>query len=224
MLYHPEKGTISYRTPGSESTKLISREEYLREVYGLVPRNRYHKKMPDFAGWKNLLLEQGAPDYYATVHWIDPRAGALFWKLHCLYIRNIRPLSCDHPYYFVNLDPHHCGRPWRVSSLIETFANAVKKIGLTPTKRHGTVPHGARHFYGQCAADMKIPPRVRQVMMHHRHILSQGRYQIPNPERVNEIINEAYERMGSNALPQISTIIESFRGIDPFLFLTEEDR
>lgn len=221
MLYHPEKGSILYRAPGMPHSKLITREQYLREAYNLAPRNRSHKKMPDFAGWKNLLLEKGPPDYYATVHWIDRRAGILFWRLHSLYIRNIRPLTCNHPYYFINLSPDHYGKPWRVSGLIEAFNSAVRKVGLTPTKRYGTVPHGARHFYGQCAADMKIDPRVRQVMMHHRHILSQHRYQIPGPDRVNEIINEAYCRMGSEALPETGSLMETFRSTDPYAFLTD---
>ena len=195
-LYHPVLGAIKWTRPGSGSSVTTQRHQFLRERYGLSPRNRYDDKHPLWAGWKNLLLTHGAPQYYAKVFWIYPRFGSLFWHLHSLYIQYIRGrCGTHHPYYFVALGNSTMGDPWTVSSFQEAWQVAVTKIGLGQSKLLGTNPHGARHWYGQTAADMGIDPRIRQVMMHHRNIVSQLRYQQPTTQQVNAHIEKAQERM-----------------------------
>ena len=100
-LYHPVKGAFRWRRPGSTTTTLVSRGEYLQDKYGLKPRNYYNKKERQWAGWKNLMLQVGAPHFYARSFWIDNWFGSVFQGLHNLYVQYHRaPLPDRSPYYF----------------------------------------------------------------------------------------------------------------------------
>ena len=222
-LYHPAKGAIRRRSKSGSDPRIWTRQEFLREEYGIVPRHMLHKKLPLFAGWKNLLLTRGAPEYYSQVHWLHPEAGILFWRLHCIYVSLLRPSNCDHPYYFVSLGNQSHGRPWKVSSLVDAFRTSVRRVGLVPSKTYGTTPHGGRHYYGITAAELGIEPRVRQVMMMHRHILSQHRYQLPKPSAINRAIASAFEKLSSDQPSSNETESRPSQSFfDPLAFITSE--
>lgn len=198
-LYHPVRGAITWTPLAARRPTTTSREIFLKERYGLTPRNLYDDRHPLWAGWKGLLLTHGAPRFYAQVFWIHPFFGQLFWGLHDMYMKHIRlPCGNRHPYYFVSLGRSSMGDPWTVGSFQEAWQKALKRIGLTQNRLHGTNPHAARHWYGQRAADMGIDPRIRQVMMHHRSIISQLRYQRPSAEQVNDHIDLAHKRMSAS--------------------------
>lgn len=195
-LYHPVRGAITWSPVGSGRRITTNRDRFLRDRYGLIPRSLYHDKHPLWAGWKGLLLTHGAPQYYTEVFWIYPQLGRLFWYLHRYYITYMRSRSAaKHPYYFMSLNRSNYGDPWTLSSFQDAWQKAIVRIGLTQNKLSGTNPHAARHWYGQTAANLGIDPRIRQIMMHHRNILSQLRYQKATPEQVNTQIDLAHERM-----------------------------
>ena len=223
-VYHPTKGTIRHSVPGSSKAKFTTRQEFLVRNFSMQPRNMLHKKMPLFAGWKNLLLTRGAPHYFSQVHWIHPSIGPLFWKLHCLYMLYVRPATCAHPYYFVSLGHQTFGEPWKISAFVDAFRASARRIGLEPSKHFGTTPHGGRHYFGLSAANLQIDPRVRQVMMMHRHIASQHRYQVPSPKVINDTISQAFVGLSrtptSSELPASSQSRPSF--YDPLAYLTSE--
>lgn len=221
-LYHPVKGSIQHHPPGNDRPILLRRQEFLQQQYGLVPRNTLHKKMPLFAGWKSLLLTQGKPNYYSQVHWLAKKAGKLFWDLHTLYISQIRPTNCNHPYYFVSLNDDNYGEPMKISAFLDSFRTSVKRIGLKPSKLYGTTPHGGRHFYGLSAADLKIDPRVRQVMMMHKHIMSQHRYQIPQPATIDRMISEAFSKQSNKATKKVNSDSSRTSFYDHLSYLASE--
>ncbi|MHB1169146.1 MAG: hypothetical protein ACYC28_07680, partial [Longimicrobiales bacterium] len=65
-LYHPALGGFTYRDPLA-GLRTVTRREFLSQRYGRLPRNELTNK--ERAGWKDLMLEEGAPHYYAHVHW-----------------------------------------------------------------------------------------------------------------------------------------------------------
>jgi hypothetical protein len=117
----------------------------------------------------------------------------MFLRLHTLYLKHIRVrYGTNHPYYFISLDSRNMGEPWTINGFQEAWQTAVEKIDLRQDKLLGTNPHGGRHWYGQTAADLGIDPRIRQVMMHHKSILSQQCYQIPSAASVNAHLERAH--------------------------------
>lgn len=195
-LYHPRRGAFRWTPPGSRKEITETREDYLRKRYNLRPRNMYNKKERQWAGWKQLLLQYGAPQWFARGYWIHPNFGKWFWDLHCLYIKYYRGSSPDvHPYYFISLDKSNYGEIWTMKAFQSAWQDAIEKIGMLQDRAMGTNPHAARHFYGQRAADMGIDPRIRQVMMHHTNIVSQLRYQMPTPDQVDAHLTRGLERM-----------------------------
>lgn len=77
----------------------------------------------------------------------------------------------------------------------KAWQSAVERIGQIQGKAYGTNPHAGRHYYGQRAADIGLDPRIRQIMMHHRSIGSQLRYQVPSPEQVDVVLEAAQRRI-----------------------------
>lgn len=167
------------------------RKQYLAEEYGLLPRNELHKKDPRWSGWKNLLLEFGPPHYFSYVYWINPLAQRLFTALIPVYLSEIISIPRNHPYLFINTHSEQIGSPWKRKQCASAFRSSVERVGLKAGMSNGTHVHGARHFYGQKAQELGIDPRIRQVMMHHRSIYSQGRYQIPTSNEINKAIQQA---------------------------------
>ncbi|MGE5503962.1 MAG: hypothetical protein ACM31L_06015 [Actinomycetota bacterium] len=230
-LYHPVRGAITWRPLGSASQITTQRDRFLRERYGTIPRNLYDDKHSHWAGWKGLLLTHGAPLFYTEVFWIYPTLARLFLHLHTQYIAYVRSrCGAGHPYYFISLGRSSMGDPWTVASFQEAWQGALKKIGLSQNKLLGTNPHAARHWYGQRAADLGIDPRIRQVMMHHRNVISQLRYQRPSAEQVNHHIENAQKRMLSAMGRDVSTIgedavLEKFDdvGMESLLLTTEQE-
>ena len=161
-----------------------------------MPRNLHNKREREWAGWKNLLLQVGAPHYYARGFWIDPDLGRMFQEVHKLYVRYHRAVVPDVcPYYFVSLHGSSLGQPWTVKAFQKAWRTAVERVtGTRQAMSAGTNPHAGRHRYGQRAADMGIDPRVRQIMMHHRSLHSQFVYQVPSPEQVDRAIGDAQSR------------------------------
>lgn len=196
-LAHPTDSSGHLDNPTNER-----RGEYLETHFNLRPRQLLHRNDPYWAGWKHLLIEIGPPLNYSNVYWICPYAHRLFSRLVKLYFVELQSIGRNHPYLFLNLSNVNYGSPWTVKSLQSAFQSSLKRIGAPRGIAHGTHIHGARHFYGQKARRLHIDPRIRQIMMHHRSILSQAQYQNIEPFEVNEALQRAVELNSNTDLMQ----------------------
>lgn len=192
-LYEPSMGRIAWHDARSGRTETATRREYLRTVYRRGPRNQLSKTDGEFAGWKSMLLDYGAPHYFAVTHWVDPVAKQLFFSLCKIYRESCLPPRMSHPYFFVSQSKKEYGRPWTINAFDQAFRTALFQIGKAPDATHGINPHGLRHLYGQTLTDMGLTPTVIQHCLHHRSIEAQLAYTKPSPQRIAEQLNAALE-------------------------------
>lgn len=185
-LYHPEDGMVRHFDKYTKKVTTSSRKEFLLKKYSLNPRNLETGTYR--AGWKNLALDKVGHDNYALVYWFPTWAGELFWKLYKLYVTTVLPKNIQHPYLFVSLKTE---QPYTINAFRDSYARAIKKIGLDSSKNCGTTPHAHRHSYGQNLENAKIDVRIIQKALHHRSPLSQMVYTMPGLEKINEVLNSA---------------------------------
>lgn len=198
VLANPNDGSMTWALNGRQRSG--TRAAFLREKYDRIPRNELPASDTEHAGWKGMMLEDAnAKESY--VHWIDPRVGALFWKLHTAYMRSIRLLAGDfHPYYFISLRGESFGQPMKVGTLRKQFYAAADRIGLS-SRMDGVNPHGCRHFYGwYCANLLKLPKERTQKIMHHASMLSTEVYYKLDSATAKRELEAAQERL-INQLP-----------------------
>lgn len=186
-LYHPELGRFSYCDALSGKIIHATRAEFLRDRYGLMPRNlRTDKKR---AGWKELMLDVGPTHYYAVVRWFPSFWGKVFWKLYQAYVREVLPNKLDHPYLFVNLDKGESfGSMYSLSAYYDNHAAAMARVGVEVRKSEGTTTHGFRHAYGHSLEVAGISEKIIQSCMHHKSVNSQGVYTLPDALEVSRAL------------------------------------
>lgn len=172
-----------------------TREAFLKDHYGLGPRNKLGSKDPMRSGWKGICFDSG---YEATVNWLIPDMGRLFWKLHVKYMQQTRAHVKDtHPYYFVNTTDGHFGTPAKLSNMIGAFERAAIRVGLNLTE-DGVNPHGARHFYGfYCASYLGLTLAQTQTLMHHANVASTQIYFDMDDEVAREHLRRANEKLSA---------------------------
>lgn len=186
-LYHPELGRFSHRDPLTGEIVHPMRTEFLRDRYGLQPRNRRTDKKA--AGWKELMIDVGAPHYYAVVRWFPSYWGMLFWKLYQAYVQQELPGNLDHPYLFVNLAKgKKRGSMYTLSAYYDNHAAAMLRIGVNANKPEGTSSHGLRHAYGHSLEAAGVSNKIIQVCLHHKSVASQGVYTLPDAADVNRAL------------------------------------
>lgn len=189
LLFQPEDGLARYRSPRTGTIVAATRTEFLKTV-GLVPRNRAVGTAL-YAGWKALMLEKGAPDWYANVYWLDDRAARSFWALHRMYVRHVRPPEARHPFLFCTHSGPTRGAPYPYDQYVRRFAAAVARIGLTCEKARGTSPHGMRHAYGRDLKQAGVADAFIQIAMHHRSPDSQKVYTTPELREARAALSAA---------------------------------
>lgn len=189
-LYHPEMGQVAWANAARQRVA-GTRKTYLAEMHGLRPRHLLPPGHPRFCGWKGMLLDRGAPEFWSRLQWISPGLRELFRTLHGVYVNHVRPTALAHPYYLVSLSQAEFGQPWTVGAFNDAFANALRRIGEEPDATRGLNPHGLRHLYGQTLTDMRVSPIIIQQAMHHRSIASQLAYTKPSAQRVSETLEAA---------------------------------
>jgi len=199
-LHHPEDGLLEY------DGELTTRKEYLLH-YKRNARTTHDGR--DEAGWKSIRNDdEGDPIYWLPVGGLPEMLGNLLKK----YLRVIRPALMmrrparlgDHPFFFVSsgrtgtVNGGNVGDLYTRSAFLSAWKAAVKRIarlypqsGLVYGKRHGTSPHGARHFYGRFLRTLGISGEIIQVCMHHKHPDSHLRYIQLSPDEVNAILKSA---------------------------------
>jgi integrase len=131
----------------------------------------------------------------ARVHWRNPHVSRLFWDLHSVYLRHVRPVTADHPYYFVNLSGSGFGRPMTTDAVDEALSRALRRMHLRPDATRGLSPHAMRHRYAQALVDAHIPPQFIQICLHHRSLASQLTYTRPFPHQIAAALEAAAIRI-----------------------------
>jgi len=197
-VYHPELGRFRYLDPQTQKPVEMTRLEFLRLRYQRIPRSLMTG--PQRAGWKNLMLEFGAPNYYTVVRWFPQRAARDFWALYRMYMRHVYPAGiAGHPYLFVTLDhEENRGQPYQLGAYYKNLRTAVRRIGLPPAKVLGTSSHGLRHSYAQDLKDSGVERKIIQMCLHHTSAASQDVYGEPEAGTISRALEEAWQRLQSN--------------------------
>lgn len=204
-LRHPvtgmaPRGIISTQAGRTETARPrhYTRLAYLREKYGLTPRNLLGRQN-QAAGWKGVLLDENLPGEgeRSRVYWQSSEHGKLFWKLHSIYIEHIRPQVAAHPYYFVSLSSTTWGSPWTEDATKSAFRNALARMGLRPDASLGLCRHAFRHRLAQRLVDGRVSPQIIQVVLHHCSLTSQLAYTRPTPAKVHRTLERADAKLSS---------------------------
>jgi integrase len=199
VLGHPQDG--AYGWIGRDGKKKTgNRATFLREKYGLTPRNLLAEKHPLHAGWKGMMLDDKKRSE-SVVHWLREDAERLFARLHGEYVRTVRSKMPDsHPYYFVNeKEDESYGQPMTLSNMTKAFNRAAQRVSLSP-RMPGVNPHGGRHFFGfYCASVLRLPLETTQRLMHHASITSTQIYYALSAEAVRNELIAAKERQALEA-------------------------
>ncbi len=189
-LWHPVKGPEPYVCGRRPRT----REVYLREEFGLVPRN--HATGNQRVGWKNLLLDESIPGVgiRARVVWVVPEIGRLFWRMHRAYVGCVRPMGLAHPFYFSSSSNNTFGTPWTLDSADDAFERSLAQLGLVPDSSKGLCMHGWRHRAKNWMDLAGLTPQYKQVALHQQSINSQNDYGRVGPVEAAGILGDAISR------------------------------
>src|SRR5205823_2073621 len=144
-IYHPIEGQAP-ALPRLNGRRLVNRQAYLRAFYpNYIPRTmasgNYH------AGFKGRAFTDDK-GMYIHVYWLPSSMGQAFlWAYHNYMLQRAR-MGIDgkrHPFAFVSHHGTHRGEPYSIKAFLNTWARAMRRIGLPHAKIHGTSPHGGRH-------------------------------------------------------------------------------
>lgn len=189
-IHHPQDG-IAPRGFKNQFGKQGTRAQYLA-TYGLVPRNLLRKDV----GWKNNAEDSNG---YMQVHWFPEEFGRWFMKIWKRYVRTISTVERQHPYAFINLQGPSIGKPYTKQQFRRAFARAVRRIGLSPKKEHGTTEHGCRHAYAWRLKQSGVGEIYIQRLMHHGSIESQVVYTAPERKDIANALKAAQLTLNANS-------------------------
>lgn len=202
-VYHPSEGDAPKDFKMPDGRYLTNRKSYLGMKYSLLPRNEYRGMR--HAGWKNPKLSD-SQQYYIHVHWFPRDWGYLFMQVWKMYLaqRIYEKITDTHPFAFVSFRGDNHGDMYTIESFRQSHARAVRRIGLTVGKMHGTTEHGHRHAYGQRTSKAKLDPSVTQAGLHHKARESQDVYTQPTIDRVTKVLAKASEALeNGQQLPMV---------------------
>ena len=194
VLAHPRDGAISWADARGKKQN-GTRQAFLKDRYGRIPRDMLPVRHPEHAGWKGMLYED-SQRRESQVYWSDPRMGQLFWQLHVQYLRTERlRVPDDHPYYLVSLRGETYGMPLRRDNLRKQFYDNAARIGLSAST-DGVNPHGGRHFYGYYGASwLRLAKEQLQKLMHHRSATATDVYYALDQAVVRAELVKAQEKL-----------------------------
>ncbi|WP_368623432.1 gamma-mobile-trio recombinase GmtY [Paraburkholderia sp. BR13444] len=194
FIHHPSEGAApSDWRDESGKRRRGNREAYLRERWGLVPRNQMLGSKE--AGWKGGAHETIANAKVLRAYWFVPAFGELFLSLWYQYLNQIVPLERSSPFAFVNVCREPKGDMYSLSKYRESHAAAVQRIGLVVSKEEGTTDHGHRHNYGRRAKAAGLDREMVRRMMHHSSPDSQDIYTQPTQDEICEALVKGVENL-----------------------------
>ncbi len=203
FLHHPRDSEVR----SADAT--ISRNQFLQRQ-NRVPRNMQRKR--GHAGFKGLAGEkEGAELIWLPIdELVDELASRL---LH--YVAKVRPSIMrlrkakglpDHNYLFVGSgrmfgeNTNAIGEPYTIEAFRSSWGAAIKRLSilyddpeLVVSKRRGTTPHGARHFYGTFLKSIGLDGDLIAKCMHHKSPFSHLRYTELTPNEINAILENKSE-------------------------------
>lgn len=236
-VYHPSEGAAPHDLLNAKGNPIkCTREEYLLKKYGMTPRTRYRQQDRLHSGWKGVLLNDQSQKYF-QVFWFPTFWGRLFWELWGIYLQQLMQMERSHPFAFVNFSGPNPGDPYSMESFSKTssgnlekgaHAQAVKKIGLIPSKNEGTTAHGHRHRYARWLKTAKFgsnpteQAKIIQHAMHHRSIESQQVYGDPTVAEVTKAMALADEilTIGGESSALLDMTAYGFEDVDPLGLFT----
>lgn len=193
IIHHPQFGAAPDDWTVDGKRAKGTREDYLRDHWGLRPRNCVIGPM--HAGFKSRAVESIGQSEFLRVRWFPPEYGVLFQRLWLVYIAQIVDIERNHPYAFVNIARDPIGEPYKLGKYRDAHAAAVKRIGLKVGQSLGTQPHGHRHAYGARLSRAKVSEKVIMKCMHHSSVESQRIYTQPTEEETMAELASAVGRL-----------------------------
>jgi integrase len=200
FLHHPADGIV-YDVTG----KSLTRAAYLNKKPHAFrePRNRRRKR--GHAGFKGTSGE-------AEIIWLplDDLKRELAQRMsHYLTVTRPRLMRLrrergypDHSFLFVSSghlfgeNTNAIGSPYTMEAFKGAWRRAIARTSslkgdpeLTVSKRKGTTPHGARHFYGTFLKTIGVSGEVIMRCMRHKSPYTHLRYTELTPQEINEIIS-----------------------------------
>lgn len=201
LLADPTYGKI--QVPPGNTQKKLSRQEYLKEKFGLVPRDQLPLNDLQFVGWKGMKFHHPETKT-ADVVWLHPLFGRLFWELHKRYLKIRKDAHPKHPYYFVNLK-QNIGEPLTATNAKQLFADLCARLNLRPPYN----VHSLRHMYVDVLVNrLKLTVHQAQILVRHR-----------SPQST-EVYAEASAEATRRALQNLSGML---RGVSPDLLPDESE-
>lgn len=190
-LYHPELGKAPNGWKGKNNQ--ASRATYLREMFGLTPRNRLAGTAR--VGWKTRVVDNS--DNYIQLYWFPSFLGEIFFKLWKLYLMALMPIEREHPYAFISFNQTTFANPYTLNAFNHNYKIALGRIGQSASKINGLTPHSHRHAYGRRLSKAGIDPIIRKKALHHASLESQSVYTQPGTLEVTAACEKATDKLMS---------------------------
>jgi integrase len=205
---HPIYGDApNYWRNLDESRKNHNRKDYLHQKYGLEDRltstkNSYH------AGYKSRAFKS----FY--LYFFPTEAGVLWmtlWRRYLTYQR-VSDDNNPHPFAFTNRN----GAPASLPLFLRAHANALTRLGYSPSKTNGLNVHAHRHWYGTILTKLGVDPLVIKKVMHHGDVESQQQYiAAARNQEISNVLREVWSRE-TNAEPNAKNQLEyGYKDVDP---------
>jgi site-specific recombinase XerD len=193
LLAHPTYGRLNSENKGP------TRKAYLKQKYGLLPRNQLPYFDIHYAGWKGIRNQKNDT---AGVTWLHPSFGASSWRSHIEYLSFRSAANAKHhPWYLVNLKRNNIGDPLTRSNLFQLLKAACKRLTL----RSPSNPHALRHMYVDTLVHvLGMPLEEAQILVRHRDPESTAVY----ANISLELTRRALEKLGK--LPMIPNLEPRF--------------
>ena len=174
IMAHPSESTYTE----DPKERGLTREQYLKTVYDLVPRTFVPTGNKRHLGWKSKTFFGLGKT--SDTFWLDPSAASLFeesvQEIQNFHLYN--RTSKLHPYLFVNMFGRgdNFAQPMKYSRVVDALDSAYRRIGITP-KKYGRNLHGFRHFATEYARKtLGLPDREIQLIRGDKSINSQDDY------------------------------------------------
>jgi integrase len=205
---HPIYGDApSYWRNSDNSRKNHNRRDYLHQKYGLEDRltsikNSYH------AGYKSRAFKS----FY--LYFFPSEAGVLWmtlWRYYLTYQRESDDNNL-HPFAFTNRK----GAPASLPLFVRAHANALIKLGYTPSKTNGLNVHAHRHWFGTILTKLGVDPLVIKKVMHHCDVESQQQYiaEARNQE-ISNVLSDAWSRETKTMSSTKDQLEYGYKDVDP---------
>ena len=173
LIAHPTESTWI----GTSNSRKQTRQTYLLNRYGILPRSERPETDPLFAGFKTKRVYGLYKS--AKTRWLSSEAAIAFGncaqEIPSFHISH--RTSRKHPYFFVNMfarDDRH-GEPITKSRIDKAWIAACARVGVSAHQRGRNI-HGLRHFTKYYAEQMGIPASMIQVMRGDNSEQSQNDY------------------------------------------------